>query len=194
MTSLALALVLAPQQGPKGLEWIAAELRGTGATVQVSNVEDPAWEIWLDHNGPIKKTTFTYYHDIKRLTAIRIFSNDLTDRYLAQIHDLPDLKLLVVISSGLTDDCTKSIAKHSTLTKLDINRVKLKAKGLERLTALKKLERLYLYNAQIGDRDMKPLKKMKWLKLLNLPQTVTDVTLQELKIALPKTEIEVMRG
>lgn len=184
-----LLLGLIHQSAPPHLEAVAAQLRKTGATVQVSNAEDPAWEIWVDHNGPLKPDTFKPFRGVKRLTALRIFSDDLTDAHLRDIGDNPDLKLLVVMSKKLTDDSTISIAKMTELRKLDLNKGTWTAKGLKRLGALEKLERLYLYNANIADGQFWPLKALKQIKLIDLPKSVSRTTLSELRKALPRATI-----
>lgn len=186
---VALLLGLIHQSAPPDLEAVAAQLRKTGATVQVSNVEDPAWEIWVDHNGPLKRDTFKPFRGVKRLTALRIFSDDLTDAHLRDIRDNPDLKLLVVMSKKLTDESTIPIAKMTELVKLDLNKGTWTATGLRRLTALKKLERLYLYNANISEDQLSPLAELKQVKLIDLPKSVSDATLAGLRKALPKAVI-----
>ncbi|MEQ1842990.1 MAG: hypothetical protein ABL994_21520 [Verrucomicrobiales bacterium] len=186
---VALLLGLIHQSAPPDLEAVAAQLRKTGATVQVSNAEDPAWEIWVDHNGPLNKDTLKPFRGIKRLTALRIFSDDLTDAHLRDIRDNPDLNLLVVMSKKLTDASMISIAKIGTLTKLDLNKGTWTAKGLRRLSALKKLERLYLYNANIADDQFSPLAELKQVKLIDLPKSVSETTLAKLRKALPNTAI-----
>jgi hypothetical protein len=57
------------------------------------------------------------------------------------------------------------------------------------MVALKKLERLYLYNANIVDGQFWPLKALKQVKLIDLPKSVSSATLSELRKALPKATI-----
>lgn len=192
MVALALLSILTTQEAPPALEQAAAILRKTGATVEVSNVEDPAWEIWADHNGPLPKGALKPFRNVRRLAALRLMTNDLTDEHIADVRDNPDLKLLVVISKRLTDACTIPISKMTELRKLDLNGGTWTAKGLRRLTSLKKLERFYLYNAKIADGQLGPLEQFKWLKLLDLPSTVSDRTLARMQRALPG--VQVSRG
>lgn len=191
---IGMMLVSAQQESPPaGLEQTAAQLRKTGAEVRLGQGDDRKWEIWLDHKGPITDETLKPLNAVKGLASIRIFSDDLTDRRLAGIKDLPDLHLLVVMSDKLTDACTVPISKLSGLVKLDINKGTLTQKGLKRLQALKRLERLYLYNAKIKDVDLAPLREMKQLRVLDLPSTASDQTFAEFRKALPKTEVSVRR-
>lgn len=192
MVALVLLSICATQSAPPALERAAVTLRKTGAKVEVSNVEDPEWEIWADHNGPLGKGALKPFHDVRRLAALRLMTDDLTDAHIADIRDNPDLKLLVVISKQLTDACTVPISKMTELRKLDLNKGTWTAKGLRRLTSLKKLERFYLYNAKIADDQLSPLEQFKWLKILDLPSTVSDRVLNRLKKALPR--VQVSRG
>lgn len=198
VASLLLALVALPQSTHPSaiaeLEGSAARLNAIGGEAKVSFHEDPRGEIWFDLTGKIKTPDLKLLQGVKRLTAVRIFSEDLTDKMVGDIRGNPDLNLLVVMSSKLTDKCTEPISRMAGLTKLDINKATLSKVGLGRLGSLKKLERLYLYNAKIADAEMAPLKKLTHLKLLDLPPSCSEATVSGLRTALQKTEIVCRRG
>lgn len=189
---LALALLSCSLQStaPPELVESARRLEVTGGTARVSNAEDPKWEIWFDLEGKIKSKDLRCLQKVKRLAAVRILSDDLSDKLVADIRDNPDLKLLVIMSSKLTDKCTEPVSHMAGLTKLDLNKATLTKLGLAKLARLKKLERLYLYNATIPDRDLEPLKGLTWLKLLDLPPSTSEATLRAIRSALPMTVVE----
>jgi len=187
-----LVSLLVALQSSANLEEVASRLAVTGGAGQVRREHGRA-EIWFELSGSIKSKSLKALSGVSRLTSIRIFSEDLTDSLVADIKDNPDLNLLVVMSSKLTDKCTVSIANMTGLTKLDLNKAVLTKVGIERIAKLPKLERLYLYNAKVADSALDPLKKSKQLKVLDLPPFVSEKTLRAMRAALPKTDVECRR-
>lgn len=166
-------------------------LKAAGADVRVELAEDrKTTEVWIDYNGTITTQKVELISGLKPLTALRFLQSDLNDKMLGKLKNLPNLWLLVIISSKITDEGMTHVANMSGLKKLDLNRMTLSARGLKKLEKLKKLKMLYLYNAKVTDTDLIALKRLTWLELLDLPPSVGDRLLEELRRSLPNTKVE----
>jgi len=190
MTLIAALLISLSAQAPAALERVAADLRQTGADVRVSNVEDPKWEIWVDYTGKNPAPVVKKLHGIKRLTAVRIFSDELTDQHVAQMKDLPDLNLLVLMSKKLTDASIDAIVGFKNLEKLDLNKAKVGKRGMRRLSEIKSLRRLYLYNANVDTNAWPEANRLNQITLMHVPPRTPDDVMRRLRSALPNAKIE----
>lgn len=167
-----------------------AELRRLGADVRIENIAPSPTEIWVDYRGnETQDSSLVPIAGLEPLTALRILGGKVTDRGLLRITRVPRLWLLVVRSSQVKDPGVETISKLGTLTKLDLIEVKVTRQGLEYLSRLKKLERLFLYGTTLRDGDVDPLKKLSWLSQLSLPKSISAAKVEELRQALPKTDV-----
>jgi hypothetical protein len=166
----------------------AERIKAPGREVQVSDAEGK-WQIWLDIPARANDSVFDGLAGTKGLGALRALGGGFSDKAVAKLKDLPDLELLVLISDQLTDKSLEPISKLKSLNKLDLNQARLTKVGLRRLSGLPKLRRLYLYRAVIPESDLDELKAFKHLSVLNLPDTVSESKLQEIRKALPGVRV-----
>jgi hypothetical protein len=178
-----------PQGPPAAIEAVAAKLRKSGGEAIVANVGNGKWEIWFEFRTPASDASLRVLHDVKNLSAIRLLDGGFTDKGITFIKNLPDLEVLVLKSSDLTDACMTPISRLKSVKKLDLILAKLTSVGLTKLRAMPNLQQLYLYSARVKDADLEPLKSLQQLRLLNLPLSITDKKIEELRKSLPRTEI-----
>lgn len=128
------------------------------------------------------------------LYALRIMGPTVPASEFRHLRKLPDLGLLVVTHSGVTDDGMREIGYLVHLDKLDVRGDKLSAKGLTYLSRLRRLKRLFLYGSKLKDADIKPLESLTWLDQLELPPTVSLPAVAALKKKLAHILVERWSG
>lgn len=188
MLTLVALVVLTQAKAPAEILQAAERIKAPGREVQVSDAEGK-WQIWLDIPTRTNDSVFNGLAGTKGLGALRALGGGFSDKAVAKLKNLPDLEVLVLISDRVSDASLEPISKLKTLKKLDLNRARLTDKGLKKLKSLPKLERLYLYNAVISDPHLDQLKEFKRLKVLDLPDTVSTSKLDEIRMALPDTQV-----
>lgn len=184
---IAFTQVKPPQMTPSEAKTAAALRKAGGRTEWV---QEDDWNLCLDLQNKETRLDLKCIVGLKRLGALRIFGGGINESSLGHLSQLGRLKLLVLLTDGLSDSGLKKIGKISSLEKLDVKSHSLTAKGLHHLLGLRQLRRLYLYNTKLRDEQIGPLKMMNWLRVLDLPLTVTQDAVSELKKALPDTAIE----
>lgn len=154
---------------------------------------------------------------LKKLQTLEVSGNDISDAGLVHLQGLTELKNLSVLGSvKITDKGMAHLAEFKNLEKLKMGGTKLTGSGLVHLKELNKLRELDLSHNEINDKELVHLKDVKSLKKLDLSGNlrITDAGLgtlkglssleelrlistqitkkgiEELKKALPKTEIK----
>lgn len=102
---------------------------------------------------------------------------------LAPLKGLPHLRRLRLYQSGVNDDRLPAVARCKELRELVLGQSKVTAAGVEKLTALTRLEHLDLSDSPgVGDAAMAHLAKLDRLEVLRLSRTkVGDKGLDALK-------------
>lgn len=174
---------------PSQLTGLATLLRAAGGIADIKQIDRDEWELTVDFPSKIGDDVLMPLHDIRGLTSIRILNGGVTDKGLAHLKNLPDLRLLVVNSREITDEGLVAVGALKGLSKLDIIQPRLTGRGLVALAPLVNLKELYLYGADIRDEDVEPLKQMGHLDWLHLPGSVTNAQCEQLKLALSTTHV-----
>jgi hypothetical protein len=176
---------------PRELVVLAKKIKDVGGSQIIEKVSDSpqGWSLLVDFPERACDDALRVFDSAKKLSEIRILGGGVTDKGLGYLRGLPDLKVLVVNSKEVTDYGMGFIATLKSLRSLDLLQARLTATGLSSLTKLSNLKEIYLYGADVRDADIEPLKKMKHLECLYLPSSVTKGKLEELRLALPKTNI-----
>jgi len=125
-------------------------------------------------------------------TLVLSYNTLLTDRGLAALADLKDLRRLELAGTGVTDALADQIGKYEQLTRLDLSGTKVSDAMLSPLANHKHLERLYLHSTRVTDGGIGGLSQVRTLKQLDVGQTpVTQSAADQLIQAIPGLEVYV---
>ncbi|MCC6884792.1 MAG: hypothetical protein IT576_21730 [Verrucomicrobiales bacterium] len=145
-----------------------------------------------------KKDRFVYadllpLQQLKHLRKLDIRSQRFGDQAAKWIaKTFPQLTLLTLHDSGLTDGCMASISTLTNLEFLDVayNHGRITDVGASHLINLQKLERLEVYTSGITDKTLvevcAKLPRLKWIHLFGTK--VTDAGVAEFKRLSPQCE------
>ena len=116
----------------------------------------------------------------------------LTDRGLAALAELKNLKRLDLAGTGVTDALAEQIGKYEQLTRLDLSGTKVSDQLLSQLANQKHLEKLFLHGTRVTDGGVSSLSQVRTLKQLDVGQTqVTQSAADQLKQSIPGLEVYV---
>lgn len=108
---------------------------------------------------------------------------------LIHLECLPELKVLDLSDTRVTDCALKHLTRLKHLERLGLEHTPVTDKGLRYLEKLDTLRGIWLHSAQITDRGLSHLVKLKRVEILDLSKTkITDAGLEQL-LRLPKLEI-----
>lgn len=146
---------------------------------------------------PKKRATDEDLQRISHLTGIRELhlskAYDVTDRGVAALAGMTQMRSLDLYSTSITDAALASLVRMTHLEYLHVGLTRLKGPGLVHLAALQRLEWLSVEDTDIGDECLGPLEGLRSLKKLALWGTrVSTGGLARIQNALPNTSI-VMR-
>lgn len=109
---------------------------------------------------------------------------------LKHVVELPDVRVVVLSSTLVTDDDLGQIKALESLEELSLNNTPITDAGVEQLAGLKKLKRLNLRETKIGDASIEHLGNLAKLEQLFLSDTdISPAGLTRLKELLPETSI-----
>ena len=190
--ALFISLQSPPSLTPAELE-VQAKLKQVGGTmvwvVPDERVSKEHWVLSVDVDNKGRVFDCAVLEPVKRLYALRILGGDTLRKSLEVLPKLPNLGLLVVTGTGFKDGDLKHIGKCRALNKLDFGGETISAAGLSRISGVRSLRRLFLYNTKIKDSDLAPLKSMSFLDQLVLPEKVTPGAAKSLARSLTRTQI-----
>ncbi len=107
------------------------------------------------------------------------------------LDDLPSLRHLVLVGTGVTDSTLDHIDRLTQLKELDLWNTQVSDEGLKHVEGLTQLERISLYEDTITDIGLQHLKGLTHLKYLHVGHTkITAHGVQELKRVFPDLEID----
>jgi Leucine-rich repeat (LRR) protein len=128
---------------------------------------------------------------LPRLEAVYLWSAKVSDRGLKHLAGLKRLRWLATMGATITDAGVKDIVAHKDLESLNLGGTKVTDACLKNLVELTKLTTLDLSFTPVTDASFKGLATMKQLRWLYLPERpMTPKGVEELRKALPKTEVE----
>ena len=116
-----------------------------------------------------------------RLTVIGGLDRMGTGRRCPRCRSLPDLVVLHLEVPTINDDDLANLHNLKNLKTLVIRSRSIGGIGLKHLTGLKKLEDLNLYDTTMGNRGLRYIAGMTGLERLSLPGTVTEQGLAALR-------------
>jgi len=109
---------------------------------------------------------------------------------LQRIKKWPDVRIIVLSSTPVTDEDLQQLKELETLENLALNGTSITDEGVAQLVGLSKLKKLNLRETNVSDAAIDHLARLKSLKQLDLTQTkVSPAGLERLKELLPDTDI-----
>ena len=93
---------------------------------------------------------------------------EMTDKELARVKDLPNLKMLILDDCLITDEGLKKLARLPKLINLSLSNTNISGEGLEPVTKANNLVGLRLDGTRIKDADLAAIAAMPGLKNLSL--------------------------
>jgi hypothetical protein len=112
------------------------------------------------------------------------------DAVLTRVEELPQLEMLDLSNTAVTDAGLKHLESLARLGYLDLAGTQVSDAGLEHLKGLRELRRLWLSHAKVSDAGLEYLKGLTKLQWLALDSTkVSDEGVQRLRQALPNCRI-----
>jgi hypothetical protein len=179
-------------------------IRKLGGGVDYDNLEGPDCPDWL---RPLLGENF--FNEVDWVSW-----NDATDEEMQNLNDMPQLRVLLLNESHITDAgiailnekvhmqglvlsharISDAGLKHlngmTKLLDLWLDHTDISDAGLENLKGLTKLESLVLSRTQVSDAGLNSLKGLTQLQTLCLNNTrVTDAGIEDLQKSLPKCQI-----
>ena len=125
-------------------------------------------------------------------SVVYVWSYDdrFTNVGLIAVKKLPQLRMLALAATPVTDAGLRNLSGLRQLRKLAIQEMPITDKGLKNLAGLNNLEWLKLLDTRITDVGLKHLMGLSKLKELDLKETnVTDEGVKKLQQALPNCKI-----
>lgn len=155
---------------------------------------EPFWSVDL-HATRVDDADLLHLKQIKDLKFLALGGNDLTDKGIRAVAELPQLTLLNLINLfEVTDLGLDKIADVGTLERLTLNGLNITDRGLKRFGRLHNLKHLDLRSLPITDEALKVLKTLKQLEELDLSKTkITDLGCAEL-VDLPALKLLNLEG
>jgi Leucine-rich repeat (LRR) protein len=169
--------------------------------------------LWLEGDG-VADYDLAHMPALPHLEELLLSNNpDITDEGVKHLESFHGLKTLSLIETNVSDEVFKSIAGFQSLESLSIGGRNLTGEGLSELTALPHLTslslsgnsisadglaalkdlpaltELYLGFANVGDETLEHLKSLTKLRTLQVPMSMSDEAVAELKKALPDCDI-----
>ncbi len=124
------------------------------------------------------------------LTAVSLEDCQVTDVWLDNLQNLPQLHMLSLNGTHITDTGLERLRGFSQLYDLRLRSTSVTDAALERLSVFKDLQVLALTGTKVTDAGIKRLKQFKKLRFVLLGGTKASVgTLDELAATLPDCEI-----
>ncbi|MEX0612674.1 MAG: hypothetical protein WD229_11195 [Pirellulales bacterium] len=115
----------------------------------------------------------------------------VTDADLAQLQELPSIRILNFHNTAITDEGLKHLVGLPDLVLLDLSKTKVTDKGLAQLAGFTNLKRLSLLDLPVTDASIAHLKVLKTLDSVGIRGTkITPAGVEELKRALPDVQAD----
>jgi len=127
-----------------------------------------------------------------KLTTLNLNGNNsLTDKVFTALAGLPELKVVSLQGTQVSDTGLPQLAKLAAITHLDLGNTLVTDAGVGQLKSLANLKSLSLYgNTGVGDGSLTALAGVKTLRALDVARTkVTDGGVASLKQALPECRV-----
>jgi internalin A len=121
---------------------------------------------------------------LKELTRLETLDLDYAvseDEALAVLANFPRLRRLNLTWSRIDDDALKHLGGLGELTELHLSGTDVRGPGLAQLRGCKKLVELHLGGTRIHDKGLAGIAQLRQVKVLQLPDKVTDAGLVHLK-------------
>lgn len=138
--------------------WDAGELTDAGIAHLTSLVNLRNIHI---NDSQITDESLLYLSKLKLLEGLSLQQNNFTDKGLAYLVEMPNLKSLWIgLGKGeITDEGVHYLSKLTNLEVLDLQRTNISDTAMKDLANLKKLHKLYLNHTGISDEAVNQLKK-----------------------------------
>lgn len=118
-----------------------------------------------------------------------------TDKTLANLKHLPDLRVLNLTFTGITDEGLKQLKDLNNLEELGLGLTRITDKGLEHIKSLPRLQTLSLFCTHVSSDGLKQLQELKSLRRLALDRhTDYSEAVAELTKALPELTVDQGNG
>ncbi|ADG66467.1 hypothetical protein Plim_0620 [Planctopirus limnophila DSM 3776] len=128
--------------------------------------------------------------DARLDVSFHLSDQPVTDEQLALLPGLPEVAILNLRGTKITDAGLVHVGTLKNLLKLHLEKTAITDAGLAHLSGLEKLEYLNLYGTKVTGAGVKGLAKLPKLQRLYLWQTeVSDADLQELQVSRPELKI-----
>ena len=177
---------------PQGPKWLRA-LLGVDIFGQVRSIE--AREVDLEHDQMLTNNHFTdadleNIRDMPQVEVLSIGLSDVTDAGLWHLEGFGHLRHLELFGTKATDAGLGHLAKLGQLQELNLWETQVTDAGLPYLAGLNQLRRLNLNETQVTDAGLRHLVGLRHLETLNLYGTkVSDAGIAKLQRALPDCKI-----
>lgn len=178
------------QKSPSALRWISfglaifccAWLANVYLVRDSSPKTNPAESVALNRLDQIGPVAYRQSPG-GSVTEITIAHEEFSSVHVAQLASFPELKILHLEGSGVSDDALATLTSLPKLEHLFLDETTIGDSGIEHLaSAGNSLQQLSLVGCKVTDRGLSSLAKLSALKVLNLSQTqVTDAGLKSLK-------------
>jgi hypothetical protein len=173
---------------PRRLVELAGKIKKAGGE-PINEQLARGWSMLVDFPKRASDEAMGVLCGARDVAEIRILDGGVSDKGLANLRDLPDLRVLVINSAEITDEGMKVVGTLKKLRTLEIMKGHITGKGLAELARLAELKELHLHATKVGDEDLTPLKGMLRLQRLSLPPTVSQAAADRLGRAVPGTII-----
>lgn len=118
---------------------------------------------------------------LRDIRELIVYQNTITDRGVSSLGACPMLKLLAINSAGITDASLQRIVAFDSVRSLDLSDCKITDAGLRPLIGMKRLASLSLSGCAITDAGIGVLANIKSLWSLGLSRTlITDGAVEPL--------------
>lgn len=149
-------------------------------------------QLYADHCRIMDAALPTIARHARLETLVLSYNTLLTDRGLAALAELKQLRRLDLAGTGVTDALAEQVGKYEQLTRLDLSGTKVSDGMLSPLANHKHLEKLYLHGTKVTDGGVSGLSQVRTLKQLDVGQTqVTKSAGDQLTQAIPGLEVYV---
>jgi hypothetical protein len=142
------------------------------------------------HHTPVTDADLEQLRGLTRLRTLNLSGTAVTDAGMRWVGEMTALQVLQLNETRVGDAGVQQVQRLTELRELSLFHTRVTDDGLAALQGLVNLRELTLNGRQITDRGLARLGGLRDLKHLYLSNTgVTATGVQELKKALPKTQI-----
>ena len=162
---------------------LIADIRSLGGSVETR--PGPVWGRWLVDAPELDDVVVVRlsgcrgitHQMLKRLSVLHSLEElylsevQVGDSRLEHLAGLPNLQVLTLSGTLVTDKGMRSIGELASLQELSLTDTRIGGEGLKHLHSLTNLKRLWLHETRVDDAGLKSLRRLVNLRELSLGQT-----------------------